>query len=111
MKFFELIEQTYIQDIKKSIKDSLVALKIQGQEKVETNQVLKDFKDRGLAISYKELINYIGDDPMIKNINRKYITFDQPSDDIEVSSKNKVDDEKLKVQKLAKKQIDKNMQD
>ena len=109
MKFYELVEATIIQDIKKSIKDSLVALKIQGIDQVETNQVLKDFAKRGMPISYPELAKYIGNDPMIKNINKMYITFNQQDDNIDISSKDKVDQDKATVQKMANKQLDKEL--
>jgi len=107
MKYFQLVEASIVSDVKNDIKNALVALKIQGVEQVQTEQVLKDFADRGSPISYESLVNFIGEDPLVANINQKFITFSGTTEEPEVSNQPKIDTDKLQVQKMANKALDK----
>lgn len=108
MKFRDLLEATYIQDIKRSILSSLVALKIQGIHKIDTSQVLKDFAEHNMPISLADLISFLQDDPMISRVNKDFIEFAQDGDQ-EMTAKDNVDQDKEKVHQLSTKKLNKEL--
>ena len=103
------LKESYQGDIKRQLRDALVSLKIQGQDKLSTLAVLKDFASRGMEISITELIDLLQDDPMIQDVNREEIVFKKDIPDPIEGEKKEVTDEEKKstVKKLARKAIGK----
>ena len=104
------IAEGYQDEIKRQVRDALISLKIQGEDKLSTLQVLKDFSARGIKISIAELINLLQDDPMIQDINREEIVFAKEiPDPVTNDEKKQVADEEKKntVKKMARRGIGK----
>lgn len=102
------ITESYQDDIKRQLRDALISLKIQGEDRLSTVQVLKDFAQRGIKISVTELIDLLQDDPMIQDINREEIVFakDIPDPVHNPEKEQETDEEKRNsVKRMAKKAI------
>lgn len=99
------IAESYQGEIKRQVRDALISLKIQGEDKLSTVQVLKDFAARGIEISIGELISLLQDDPMIQDISREEIVFSKDiPNPVTNAEKEEVTDEEKKntVKKLAR---------
>lgn len=69
------LAEGYEDDLSRSVKDALVALKITGVKEVSTQKVLDDFTARGIKISVESLINMLQNDPIISDISKDKIVF------------------------------------
>lgn len=106
----KFLKESYQGEIKRQLRDALMSLKINGDERLSTLAVLKDFASRGLKISVTELIDLLQDDPMIQDVNREEIVFKKDiPDPVTNAEKKEVTDEEKKntVKKLARRAISK----
>ena len=102
------IRESYQGDIKRQLRDALVALKIQGNTKVSTLAVLKDFADRGVKIGIAELLDLLDGDPLIQDANREEIIFSQDIPEPDTGHEEVTDEEKKNtVKRLARRAISK----
>lgn len=69
------ITESQERDIKRVLRDALISLKTSGLEKISVDQVLADFKRKGMEIDKEELNNLLQGDPMIQDISGDQITF------------------------------------
>lgn len=106
MRYKQLLELSYNEQIGRAVKDALVAIRIRGIDKIKTQQVLDEFKQQGMEISLDELIYLLSQEPMVRNVNADSIEFESPENK-EYSSKDKQQDDSEKVSKLAKQALNK----
>lgn len=105
MRVVDLIEHSYVSDLKRQIKDALVALKAMGVKEIQTDKVMKEFAQKGIKISLDELIDLVGHEDMIEEINKYKITFADIPTDTSMTSADEVEKDQQKVEKMALKAL------
>ncbi len=110
-KTISLVEN-YTDDLNRVVKDALVSLKINGVDKIKTDQVIKDFESKGITIGVPELIDMLGNDPLVKNINMDQIEFSKEIPDLPTSNQSpSIQPEIDVVGDLSKKALKKRLKD
>ena len=109
MRLINLLEANYFQSIKHHVIDFMIALKIRGETTVPTDTVIKEFAKNGIVIDFNALVDVIGNESIVYDITAEEITLLPDEEDVEVSSGEKIIDDKDTVEKLAKKALKKRM--
>lgn len=97
----EINEDSVTDSLVANVKDALMFLKIQGDEKVPTNSVFNEFKKRGIDVSLEQLQELFpqGND-FLKNITNSYVEFNNNQPEAPKSF-SQVQDNKEKVGDMA----------
>jgi hypothetical protein len=96
-----LKEDSVTDNLVANVKDALMFLKIQGDDKVSTNAVFNEFKKRGIDVSLEQLQELFpqGND-FLKNITSSYVEFNNNQPEAPKSF-SQVQDNKEKVGDMA----------
>lgn len=105
-----VLKEAYETDLKRTLRDALVALKIQGVTEVPPQKLMDDFKARGLEIGLPDIINLLQNDPMIKDVNRYKITFNTDEPNAKEPT-DQEDDSQKTVDQMATAALNKRMKD
>lgn len=96
-----LHEDSVTDNLVNNVKDALMFLKIQGDDKVPTEAVFNEFKKRGLDVSLEQLQNLFpaGND-FLKNVTSSYVEFNNNQPEVP-KSLTQVQDNREKVGDMA----------
>lgn len=103
MRLNELLENSFSKDIINHIKDILMYLKIKEIEKIPTQMIANELKQKNIEVSKEEILSFLNpDDKLIKSVTNDYIELNLNKPEISVVSLDTQTRNKDKVEKLAK---------
>tara|TARA_Y100001970_G_scaffold229271_1_gene284335 strand:+ start:1136 stop:1459 length:324 start_codon:yes stop_codon:yes gene_type:complete len=102
------IQESYISNLRTDVLNLLIRLVAKGDNEINTDSMADELNKMGHSVNPNSLADLVKDMPMVKSINRDKITL-KPNSNLTQFSKDATMDNEKKVDKLAKKTIDKNL--
>ena len=102
------IQESYISNLRTDVLNLLIRLVAKGDNEINTDSMADELNKMGHSVNPNSLADLVKDMPMVKSINRDKITL-KPNSNLTQFSKDATMDNAKKVDKLAKKTIDKNL--
>ena len=114
MKLFEL-NSNYIDELKDTALNIIYTASANGTTKMSMHDIIADLNKEGYYVTAKDLIDTLGGEPSIKNINAKELELDtgiNPSSEDEMNMPNtdQAEKDQAKVSNMATDQALKNIQ-
>ena len=102
------IQESYISKLRTDALNLLVRLVAKGANEINTDAMSDELNKMGHSTNSNSLADLVKDMPMVRSINQDKITL-KPNSNLTQFSKDATMDNEKKVDKLAKKTIDKNL--
>lgn len=102
------ISESYISNLRTDALNLLVRLVAKGDNEINTDSMSDELNKMGHSVNPNSLADLVKNMPMVRSINQNKITL-KPNSNLTQFSKDATMDNEKKVDKLAKKTIDKNL--
>ncbi len=102
------LQESYISNLRTDVLNLLIRLVAKGDSEINTDSMSDELNKMGHSVNPNSLADLVKDMPMVKSINQDKITL-KPNSNLTQFSKDATMDNEKKVDKLAKKTIDKNL--
>ena len=102
------IQESYISNLRTDVLNLLIRLVAKGDNEINTDSMADELNKMGHSVNPNSLADLVKDMPMVKSINRDKITL-KPNSNLTQFSKDATMDNEKKVDKLAKKTIDRDL--
>ena len=102
------LQESYISNLRTDVLNLLIRLVAKGDNEINTDSMADELNKMGHSVNPNSLADLVKDMPMVKSINRDKITL-KPNSNLTQFSKDATMDNEKKVDKLAKKTIDRDL--